>query len=121
MTLPASGFDAYRMVTSAVTIPAGVTSCLVNSTVQVQPPAAALNDTVYFRNAVNRNGTNFEDGAYGMYLYNDGQNRKQPPMTRSSVITVSPGQVVSFGAYFGGLSTAWYNATYALVTSYFCS
>jgi hypothetical protein len=120
-TLPTGGFEAYQMVTSSFVVPAGVTSCLVTSTVQMLPPAAAPNDTLFFRNAVSRNGTNSQDGEYGMYLYNDGANRKQPPMTRSSLFIVGPGQSLQFGVFFGSLTTGWFNVSYSATTSYQCS
>jgi len=94
---------------------------MVTSSIQTQPPASAPNDTVYFRNAVSRNSVNAEDVQYGPYLYNDGTGRKQPPLTRSSVITVTAGQTVAFGVYFGGLSGTWFNSSYSPATSYFCS
>jgi hypothetical protein len=121
VNLPASGSEHYRMITTAFVVPAGVSSCLVTSSVQMQPPASAPNDTTYFRNAVSRNGVNAEDGSYGHYVYNDGTGRKQPPMTRSSVITVTPGQTVAFGVYFSSLTGTWFNSSYAPTTSYLCS
>jgi hypothetical protein len=119
--LPATAFEAHQMVTNTFVVPAGVTSCLVTSTVQMQPPGAAVNEVVYFRNAVSVGGTSSDDGQYGQYLYNDGGNRKQPPMSRSSVISVTPGQSVAFGVYFGNVSNGWSNAPYAATTSYLCS
>jgi hypothetical protein len=46
---------------------------------------------------------------------------KQPPMTRSSVLSVTAGQTVVFGVYLGGLGGGWYNTPYAATTSYLCS
>ena len=48
--LPASGVEFYKMVTTAFVAPATL-SCVVTSTLQTQPPAAAPNDIVYVRNA----------------------------------------------------------------------
>jgi hypothetical protein len=121
-TLPAAGTDHYRMVTAAIVIPANVTSCLVTSSLQMHAPATAPNEHVYVRNAVSRNGVNFEDGQFGQYLTNDGTGRKQPPLTRSSVLAVTPGQSVAFGVYFGlGPTTAWHGSSYHVATSYLCS
>ena len=121
--MPASGSDFFRMITASFVVPSGVTQCVVDSTVQTQPAAAAPNDVVYFRNAVARNGLNAEDDQYGHYVYNDGTGRKQPPMSRSSVFSVTAGQTVNFGVYFGNLSAgpAWYNQPFAAITSYLCS
>ena len=94
---------------------------MVTSSIQTQPPASAPNDTVYLRNAVSRNSVNAEDSQYGPFLSNDGTGRKQPPLTRSSVITVTAGQTVAFGVYFGGLSGTWFNSPFSASTSYFCS
>ena len=121
VTLPSSGVEHIRIVTSTFVVPAGVTSCMVTSSIQTQPPASAPNDTVYLRNAVSRNSVNADDAQYGPYLYNDGTGRKQPPLTRSSVFTVTAGQTVAFGVYFGGLSGTWFNSAYSPATSYFCS
>jgi hypothetical protein len=121
VNLPASGLEHIRIVTSTFLVPANVTSCLVTSSVQVQPPASAPNDTLYLRNAVSRNGVNGEDGQYGHYLTNDLTGRKQPSTTRTSVLTVTPGQNVAFGVYFGSLSGTWYGAPYGVTTSYLCS
>ena len=65
---------------------------------------------------------NAEDGQYGMYLYNDGTGRKQPPTTRSSVLSIGAGQSISFGVYFGSLNLgpAWYGSPFAVTTSYVC-
>lgn len=119
--LPASGASYYRMVTPAFVVPASVTSCMVTSTVQLQPAAVAPNDVVFLRNGVSRNGVNANDELAGQYLYNDGAGRKQPAMTRSSVLSVTPGQSVAFGVYFDGLVSAWFNTPYSATTSYICS
>jgi hypothetical protein len=120
VALPASGNDHVRIVTATFTVPAGVIRCTVTSTVQMQPPATAPNDTSYLRNAVSRNGANAEDGQYGQYLTNDGTGGKQPSMTRTSTFAVSPGQTVGFGVYFGSLAGTWLSAPYAVITAYFC-
>ena len=117
---PASGSGHTRIVTPTFVVPAGVTSCLVTSTVQTQPPGSAPNDMVFFRNAVSRDAVNSEDGQYGHYLYNDGTGRKQPTITRSSVLTVTPGQTVAFGVFFSGLTGTWFNSPYSPTTSYAC-
>ncbi len=123
-SLPATGTSHIRMVTSVFVVPTGVTSCLVTSTVQMQPSAtSAPNGVVFFRNAVSRNAVENDDGQFGQYLYNDLVARRQPPMTRSSVITVTAGQSVQFGVFFGDLNIAlgWYNSPYTATTSYLCS
>jgi hypothetical protein len=119
--LPASGFEAYVIVTGTFVVPAGVSSCLVTSSVQVKPAAGAPAESVYLRNAVSRDGVNAEDGVYGQYLTNDGSGNKQPSASRSSVLSVSPGQSVAFGVYLGGLTTGWFSAPAAVATSYLCS
>ena len=119
VNLPASGSEATRMVTPTFVAPANL-SCVVTSTVQAQPAAAAPNDILYLRNAVSRNGVNAEDGQYGLYLYNDGTGRKQPPITRSSVLSVASGQTIAFGVYFGGLTAGWFGTSYGVTTSYIC-
>ena len=118
--LPASGNDAFDIVTTDIVAPASL-RCLVTSTVQTQP-AGLLSNGVYFRNAVRRDGVNAEDGQYGMYLSNDGTGRKQPSVSRTSVLTISSGQTVAFGVYFGDIfvAPAWYNVPYAVTTSYIC-
>jgi hypothetical protein len=121
VNLPASGSEFFRILTDTFVVPGGVTSCVVTSSVQAQPSASAANDFVYLRNAVVRDGTNGQDGVYGQYLTNDGTGRKQPSVTRTSVLTVAPGQTVGFGVYFGGLSGTWYGAPFAQTTSYLCS
>jgi hypothetical protein len=121
INLPPSGFDSYRFVTVPFVVPASVSSCLVTSAVQIQPATTAAPDTLYFRNAVARNNLVSEDNQYGHYFTNDGTGRKQPSVTRASVILVTPGQTVVFGVYFGGLAGTWYNAAVAVTTSYFCS
>jgi len=121
VSFPASGSEHTRIVTATFVVPAGVTSCLVTSTVQTQPPATAPNDSVYFRNAVSRNAVNADDVQYGHYLYNDGTGRKQPPVTRSSVFSVTPGQTVGFGVFFGGLNGTWFTSAFSPTTSYLCS
>ncbi len=119
--LPATGSDHTRIVTATFVVPANVTSCLVTSTLQMQPPANAPNDIVYVRNAVSRNAVNADDLQYGHYLYNDGTGRKQPPTTRTSVLAVVPGQTVAFGVFFGSLTGTWFGSPYAVTTSYLCS
>jgi hypothetical protein len=123
LAMPASGFTHFQMITPSFIVPAGVTSCVVDSSVQTQPVAAAPANTVFFRNAVSRNAFTADDGQYGHYLYNDGTNKKQPTMTRSSVMTVTAGQTVQFGVFFGDVQVSpfWYNQPYAAVTSYICS
>jgi hypothetical protein len=118
---PASGGTFYRIITNPFVVPAGVTSCLITSSAQTQPPGDAPSGTVYFRNAVTRNATSSEDGEYGQYLTNDGTGRKQAAITRSSVMSVSPGESVSFGAFFGSLNGTWFGAGLTVVTSYLCS
>jgi len=121
VNFPASGADHIRIVTSTFVVPAGVTSCLVTSTVQTQPPGTAPNATVYFRNAVSRNAVNADDTQYGHYLHNDGSGGKQPAQTRSSVLTVTAGQTVAFGVFFGSVQGTWLNSPYSPTTSYLCS
>lgn len=121
VNLPASGFEHFSIVTPTVVVPANVTTCQVTSSVQTQPPAGAPNNTVYFRNAVSRNGLNAEDGQYGQYLFNDGSGSRQPSMTRTSIVSVVAGQTVGFGVYFGSLGSGlWSNVPYAATTSYLC-
>jgi hypothetical protein len=121
--MPASGVNHIQLTTPEFVVPAAVTSCLVTSTVQTEPVAGAPSGTVFYRNAVSRNGVLENDNQYGHYLHNDGSTKKQPPITRSSVIGVTPGQTVRFGVFFGELDDGplWYNQSYAATTSYLCS
>ena len=120
--MQSSGSDTYtfRFLTASIVVPTGVTRCQVTSSVQTQPPASAPDDQVFFRNAVSRAGVYSEDGQYGHYLTNDGSGDRQPTATRASVFTVSPGQTVAFGVFFGGLVGGWNGSVYSPTTSYLC-
>ena len=106
-------------------------TCLVTSTIQTQPAANAPNDRVFLRNAVRRGsgftGSDANDNFFGQYLTNDLSGRKQPPMSRTSTISVTAGQLVSFGVFLGDISavdisgTAWVGAGIAINTAYICS
>lgn len=121
-TLLGTGASEFVMATPAFVAPANAT-CLVTSSIQIEdftPPVAGITAT-YFRNAVNRNGVDSDDGVYGHYIYSTGTNGKQPSMTRSSVISISAGQTIRFGAFLGNVITAFATATVEVQTSYICS
>lgn len=110
--------ELYKVVTTPFTAPSSL-QCLVTSTIQTVPASSAPNQAVYLRNAVSRNGALSTDGAYGMYLTNDGTTRFQPSSTRTTLIAVSAGDVVSFGAYLGNAYT-WGGSSFSLLTAYLC-
>ena len=98
-------------------------SCLVTSSVQIDPGAVAVpigSNFAFVRNAVSRNGATSEDGVYGHYIVSNGLITRQPSLTRSSVIQVGAGESVRFGAYLGSVPAGGAGSTVRVQTSYFC-
>lgn len=121
-TLAGIGGNEFFMATPSFVAPANAT-CLVTTSIQIDdltPPALGPTGT-YFRNAVSRNGVNSDDGVYGHYVTSLGVGGKQPAVTRSSVISITAGQTIQFGAFLGNVSTAFAAATVSVQTAYFCS
>lgn len=98
------------------------TTCLVTSSIQIDPVNAVPigSDFGFHRNAVSRNGASAEDGVYGQYVMSNGLITRQPANTRSSVIGISAGQSVRFGAYLGAVAGNGIGASANVQTSYLC-
>lgn len=98
------------------------TTCLVTSSIQVDPGNAVPigNDFGFHRNAVSRNGTSANDVVWGQYLMSNGLITRQPANTRSSVIGISAGESVRFGAFVGGVAGNAIGASVEVQTSYVC-
>lgn len=119
--LPTSGTEAYQAVTEPF-VPAAHATCLVTSTVQVQPTSIyADSNGLYLRNAVSVDGAFSNDAQYGMTITNDRSGNRQPSSTRSSVLSVPAGHAVTFGVYLGNVTTGWHDSILAVSTSYLCS
>lgn len=97
-------------------------TCLVTSSLQIDPVNAVPigNDFGYHRNAVSRDGVVAEDGVYGHYVMSNGLITRQPANTRSSIIGITAGQTVRFGAFLGGVSGNGVGASATVQTSYVC-
>jgi len=116
--------DALFIMPTSTFVAAADYTCLVTSTVQPNLVAALSpgNTAVFFRNAVARDGgAPADDGVYGLYLTSDGQPGMQATATRSSVIGVSAGQTVQFGAYLGSATHLGSGSTVQAQTAYSCS
>jgi hypothetical protein len=113
--------DNY-LLTSPTFVAARRMSCLVTSSVQVDPGGAVPigSDIAYVRNAVARNGVAANDGVYGQYIVSNGLITRQPSLSRSSIIQVEAGESVRFGAYLGGVPASAVGATARVQTSYLC-
>jgi hypothetical protein len=112
----------YILATPAFVAETSAT-CLVTSSVQLDPGAAAVplgSDYGFVRNAVSRDGVNAQDGVYGQYLMSNGLITMQPSISRASVIAVSAGQTVRFGAYIGGVGGNGVGAFASVQTAYSC-
>lgn len=116
--------DNYIFVTPAFT-PTTSLLCTVTSSVQVTlaSPAPVGANIVYVRNAVRRNGATLaNDAQFGHYLTSTGTTGLQPDVTRTSLISVTAGQSVEFGAFLGNVAGSWFNAanTVSVSTEYDC-
>jgi hypothetical protein len=120
-TLTSSTSQQFALATAPFTAPANAT-CLVTSSVQLAPlgPLPTGSTSLFVRNAVSRNGVTADDGLYGQYLVSVGVGGQQPSLTRSSVVAVTQGDVVQFGAYLGNASL-YVGGSVAVQTSYLCS
>ncbi len=112
----------YIIATPSFVAPANQT-CLVTSSIQVDPSAASANGTElgFVRTAVNRNGTYQQDGIYGQYVISNGTAGKQASSTRSSVISIAAGETISFGVYFHAEVAAVAGGLGRVHTAYSCS
>ncbi len=118
LTIPVStGVSVF--LTPAFTATADAT-CTVISTVQTNGSTSAVSGEVELKNSIRRNGVSANDVAAGLRLYNDGVVRLQPPVTRTSLFSISAGQTVDFGIRFSSIAT-WHNVSYALTVMYSCS
>lgn len=114
--------DEFFMVTPAFVAAANAT-CLVTTSLQMKdftPPPAGDSST-FFRNAVQRNGTNANDGVFGQYVISNGIAGRQPVISRSSVISIAAGQTIQFGAYLGSSAQWGAGAFVSVQTAYICS
>jgi hypothetical protein len=111
--------DNYIMATAAFVVERDQT-CLVTTSLQFNPTVVVGNGTLagYLRNAVRRNDTtNENDGVYGQYVVGTGTSLNLAPITRASVIPVSAGQTIRFGAFFN----SEFAGSVTVQTAYICS
>lgn len=112
----------YILATPAFVAETNAT-CMVTSSVQIDPAAAAVpigSEYGFVRNAVSRDGVNAQDGVYGQYVISDGLTTMQASISRASVIAVSAGQTVRFGAYISGVGGNAVGAVASVQTAYVC-
>lgn len=95
----------------------------MTTSVQIDPPAAAAAGTVlgYVRTAISTGGTAFDDGEYGHYIVSNGTAGQQDSHTRSSIVPVSAGQLVSFGAHIYIQAASASGSQARVRTTYICS
>jgi hypothetical protein len=122
--IPLTAGDNYIVVTAPFT-PTGNLLCTVTSSVQMTlaTPAPVGAAIVYVRNAVRRDGNSVaNDTHFGHYLTATGTTGVQPDVTRTSLISVSAGHSVEFGAFLGNVAGSWLNAgnSVAVSTEYDC-
>ena len=115
--------DNYVFVTFPFT-PTTNLLCTVTTSVQVNlsTPAPVGAAIVYMRNAVRRDGSSTaNDATFGHYLTSTGAIGLQPDITRTSLISVTAGHSVEFGAFLGNVAGSWSSSsTVALSSEYDC-
>lgn len=117
-------------VTSPFTAPAAAV-CVVTSNVQLRPPTGAYNTVAAMRNYVTTGSSSYrtdtEDPAYPSYetyLHGNGYNDMQPAITRTTLMSITAGQSVSFGVSFAGIGSSaalWNNSQYQISVVYSCA
>ena len=100
-------------------------TCFVTTEVQVSQTVGAavpIGSTItYLRLATERDGVDSQDGVYGQYIVSTGLTTLQMQASRTSVVPVTAGETIRFGAFLGSVANNAVGKTATVHTAYHCS
>jgi hypothetical protein len=93
-------------------------TCLVSASAQIFTEGAIGETGPYFRIAINEGGSVRDDGRYGHYF--ESSSNDSGDISRSFQIPVKAGSTYDFGAFFGGVGSAWKSKFASFLVTYTC-